>query len=1670
METLYEATLEAVALAESPGLELDALWQLLGQRQLLAGFTELPRPVKQMLWASLIHNKERFVFLRPSSSEDASAPDSTSLQEVTDFSEIQQLSQAEQTQTVIQATRALLDACLGLVDEQLTKGSISPDQERMLIVIARTGRSGALHHLLMQGMATENPKTGEMVDMKPQACHHLTKNLESRGLIVKNYCTTESEGAIKPTTICHLARFADRLPDKQRLKITGSGIMPDTGYCKLDDELLKQSQICDLLASCPDHKALESDIKVKLGYHSKEGRRQFARLKENLTEEGAITTEHGTRGHRYAAALQLLKHPVRRQHLAQVAVADGAGPEADDSPQPDQAREAAVQIEACVDEQMLHMIIESGSKGTSVPELSQRVSSDSKRLSVKVREMIEAYSLTESRVQSHRQHTRVLTASEHLRVQGPPSSLALDELASIFGKTMSVQGRIKLQALRDALKEKTFILLPEVQQIFEEAGVSAAGGKDQGKSDKRTIMRILQQGHQQNFFQHLQDLKVPAHGLGVAEQRYEAVIRHGLELTEDFERQIREAHLLLRRVNRGKGMAALVVKGQQERGEEVISLDNVQTLRDITTVTQRLTKRMLDFNQVISKAQRNGMIVGKMIRVRELHGHFLQHLGIRQDDPANPASETNNATLPARTATLLELWDSIPIHLMSQTVGITCSDKVLGTYIESKSLTGGLSPEAKLEIFDGSSHDRYDKLLQFLQNLGLMKAAESQQAGPKAWHPQHGLFRKTFELATHGRIEVREEEGEAPINKIYNFQSAQEFQSYWLQLEVCSRRAGLHTDCYPFQQIPIIMAIRGWNSRQLMAWDKWSKLSSRLDVFQNRPSYQDCEAIAKEIGLPEEQVRAISDKRFNSRISGTLGSLGKKPGPRPQGLPMVRNSIRQSGPAADVAARDAAIQEQKKAEAEARALVPEGAQKRKRSEGTPGPHRVADRRTKWHCFKPNVKKQGSDKAHDQDDDQAASGSDEESEPDDSAQDDDEEREVGAAARKEPAKRKRNWRQEEDSAVLWSIVKHICGSKATAVFRAVPDQHWNLTRQQASMREKLIRRSDVTKDLMNQFYTACGQLAQYCRLKDDLKHDGGQHTGSDPREQQLLADVSDLLSRVIEAAPQRAFDQRPGFRIKVNRGPRDKSLAARHIKARAFQKALQGRLLNPYRRAANKGTPMLESEIPGLMTVVAAELIQSMCFAVGGKSSDTSEPSPVIDGTPPKVRDAAVSLIRNRLHAPSGGGVVSYMDNLNLKLQNRDARLLANAPAAEQLLDACLHPEGPLVPASSDIAMADSATGVLDIPPETELPAAIPAAILGQVACGLALVRPCHVQVDVATLMTQHDEPGPDAAGAQAQSVAQKDVPLVVLPNRDMESTKQDQWCLPGLPRQSCIALSSETQDTEVACSFEQDSASGGGAHGETSAGLQYWSSRLLSIIEETRENGISLSKAAERLRQGMVDPSTKLPCQLHQLLRKLEGEGSVIQVPGFNQQMYVARVHGDYYMLGQGEASAPDVDMEPCNDPTTSSLDAQPDANAQDTAGAGVQTAATIAGSQTAVISGGKPFRPWLHPDGNVNYPYWRALTQKLVSFILHGPGTPEDFLVRCMSYISPQAVCLMLERLVACGVLHAASHQPAGFVQAAGPPSFLRQPSVGTTVKHYFFNNDNGFSKLQAATPEQSG
>ena len=73
---------------------------------------------------------------------------------------------------------------------------------------------------------------------------------------------------------------------------------------------------------------------------------------------------------------------------------------------------------------------------------------------------------------------------------------------------------------------------------------------------------------------------------------------------------------------------------------------------------------------------------------------------------------------------------------------------------------------------------------------------------------------------------------------------------------------------------------------------------------------------------------------------------------------------------------------------------------------------------------------------------------------------------------------------------WSpVFRWKSGEKAAAVHRAVPDHRWHIRKQQAGMREKLLRRSEATKELMELFDTACTQLGVYCRLKPELKHDG-----------------------------------------------------------------------------------------------------------------------------------------------------------------------------------------------------------------------------------------------------------------------------------------------------------------------------------------------------------------------------------------------------------------------------------------------------------------------------------------------------------------------------------------------------------------------------------------------------
>ena len=47
-----------------------------------------------------------------------------------------------------------------------------------------------------------------------------------------------------------------------------------------------------------------------------------------------------------------------------------------------------------------------GPEGISVPDICQRVGENSRRLAAKIREMIDTYGLTESRVQKFRQHSR----------------------------------------------------------------------------------------------------------------------------------------------------------------------------------------------------------------------------------------------------------------------------------------------------------------------------------------------------------------------------------------------------------------------------------------------------------------------------------------------------------------------------------------------------------------------------------------------------------------------------------------------------------------------------------------------------------------------------------------------------------------------------------------------------------------------------------------------------------------------------------------------------------------------------------------------------------------------------------------------------------------------------------------------------------------------------------------------------------------------------------------------------------------------------------------------------------------------------------------------------------------------------------------------------------------
>ena len=69
-----------------------------------------------------------------------------------------------------------------------------------------------------------------------------------------------------------------------------------------------------------------------------------------------------------------------------------------------------------------------------------------------------------------------------------------------------------------------------------------------------------------------------------------------------------------------------------------------------------------------------------------------------------------------------------------------------------------------------------------------------------------------------------------------------------------------------------------------------------------------------------------------------------------------------------------------------------------------------------------------------------------------------------------------------------------------------------------------------------------------------------------------------------------------------------------------------------------------------MTVVAAELIQGMCYAAKVTGVDTPEVyNSVIARFPSKVKAAAISFVRSRLNMPRAKNT-DYIDNLCAKLE------------------------------------------------------------------------------------------------------------------------------------------------------------------------------------------------------------------------------------------------------------------------------------------------------------------------------------------------------------------------------------------------------------------------------------
>ncbi|KAL2652072.1 hypothetical protein R1flu_020200 [Riccia fluitans] len=399
MDALVSAALQELAVEGSEGCTLPKLWSLIHDAATEARINLAGRP-KQYLWQELLIVPGIVLSLPKSVSIAVSDP------------RVQPVESAEKLGVQIVASEALRDGSLGLYDLKVCDARLSKEQRDILERIAKSRTNG----ITQSQLSKEFKVTGNKI-------FYLVKMLESRGLVVRQTTlvrTEESKTPIVATNLLHLTRYAKdlTLSSHQRFEILrkskddnveagdllgddgeGDELGPKTkgGDFVIQDDFPAMEKICQKLEETEDKVLVVGDLKGSLGYRQAVGHRTWRRLMKRLQDAGVVEVFNAQIDRKIRPCVRLLKS-------FDMKALSGANEETEGDNTVKRGKITDMVMELSIDQQIYHLVDQSGSDGVQMMEVFNRLGLQNKRNYCRVATMLARQCLV-SEAENHKRST-----------------------------------------------------------------------------------------------------------------------------------------------------------------------------------------------------------------------------------------------------------------------------------------------------------------------------------------------------------------------------------------------------------------------------------------------------------------------------------------------------------------------------------------------------------------------------------------------------------------------------------------------------------------------------------------------------------------------------------------------------------------------------------------------------------------------------------------------------------------------------------------------------------------------------------------------------------------------------------------------------------------------------------------------------------------------------------------------------------------------------------------------------------------------------------------------------------------------------------------------------------------------------------------------------------------